>query len=120
MLWALDMATHQWRASGVIHHSDQGCQYIAIAVGLCCKQAGVRSSMGSFGDCFDNAMCESFFVTLESELLDWKRFASQAEARLALFDSIGGWYNPWRRHSALGYDSPVRFERRLEQLSLPS
>jgi putative transposase len=120
VLQALDMATHQRRALGVIHHSDQGCQYTSIAFGQRCRQAGVRPSMGSVGDCFDNAMCESFFATLECELLDWKRFATQAEARLAVFDFIEGWYNPWRRHSALGYDSPVRFERRHEQACLPS
>ena len=120
VLQALDMATHQRRASGVIHHSDQGCQYTSIAFGQRCRQAGVRPSMGSVGDCFDNAMCESFFATLECELLDWKRFATQAEARLAVFDFIEGWYNPWRRHSALGYHSPVRFERRHEQACLPS
>jgi putative transposase len=120
VLQALDMATHQRRAFGVIHHSDQGCQYTSIAFGQRCKQAGVRPSMGSVGDCFDNAMCESFFATLECEFLDWKRFATQAEARLAVFDFIEGWYNPWRRHSALGYDSPIRFERRHEQPCLPS
>jgi len=120
VLQALDMATHQRRASGVIHHSDQGCQYTALAFGQRCKQAGVRPSMGLVGDCFDNAMCESFFATLECELLDWKRFTTQAEARLAVFNFIEGWYNPWRCHSALGYDSPVRFERRHEQACLPS
>ena len=120
VLQALDMAIHQRRALEVIHHSDQGCQYTSIAFGQRCRQAGVRPSMGSVGDCFDNAMCESFFATLECELLDWKRFATQAEARLAVFDFIEGWYNPWRRHSALGYDSPVRFERRHEQACLPS
>jgi putative transposase len=67
--------------------------------------------MGSVGDCFDNAMCESFFATLECELLDRYRFTSQSEARLAVFDFLEGWYNPHRRHSALGYLSPVDFER---------
>ena len=67
--------------------------------------------MGSVGDCYDNALCESFFATLECELLDRRRFRTQAEARMAVFDFIEGWYNPHRRHSALGYDSPVRFER---------
>jgi len=67
--------------------------------------------MGSVGDCFDNAMCESFFATLECELLDRRRFQTQVEARLAIFDFIEGWYNPHRRHSALGYLSPMAYER---------
>jgi len=70
--------------------------------------------MGSVGDCYDNAMCESFFATLETELLDRQKFQTQAEARLEVFDFIEGWYNPRRRHSALGYVSPARFERERE------
>ncbi len=68
--------------------------------------------MGSVGDCYGNAMAESFFATLECELLDRVRFGSQAEARIAIFDFIEGFYNPSRRHSALGYLSPNDFERR--------
>ena len=71
-------------------------------------EAGVRPSVGSVGDAYDNAMCESFFATLECELLARRRFASQSEARMALFSYIEGWYNPGRRHSALGYLSPNR------------
>ena len=67
--------------------------------------------MGSVGDCFDNAMCESFFATLECELLDRTSFKSQAEARMAVFDFIEGWYNPHRRHSAIDYLSPIDYER---------
>lgn len=66
--------------------------------------------MGSVGDAYDNALCESFFATLESELLDRHRFRTQAEARLAVFDFIEGWYNPRRRHSALDYLLPTRRE----------
>ncbi|MDQ3773724.1 MAG: integrase core domain-containing protein, partial [Pseudomonadota bacterium] len=66
-----------------------------------------RPSMGSVGDCFDNAMCESFFATLECELLDRSRFETQAEAKMALFAFIEGWYNPHRRHSSIAYLSPV-------------
>ena len=98
-------------ATGVIHHSDQGCQYTSIAFGLRCREAGVLPSMGSVGDCYDNAMCESFFATLECELLDRVRFRTQSEARIAIFDFIEGFYNPRRRHSALGYLSPIEFER---------
>ncbi len=67
--------------------------------------------MGRVGDAFDNALCESFFATLECELLDRRRFPSQAEARMAIFEYIEGWYNPHRRHSALDYRSPVNYER---------
>ena len=110
VLEALDMALWQRRPEQVIHHSDQGSQYTSIAFGMRCKEAGVRPSMGSVGDAYDNAMCESFFATLECELLDRSRFRSRAEARLAIFEFIEGFYNRRRRHSALGYQSPVAFE----------
>ena len=71
----------------------------------------VRPSMGSAGDCFDNAMCESFFATLACELLDRRSFKTQAEACIAVFEFIEGWYNPCRRHSALDYLSPTNYER---------
>jgi len=110
VLAALDMAVHQRRPNNVIHHSDQGSQYTSLAFGRRCRQAGVRPSMGSVGDCYDNAMCESFFATLETELLDRHAFHNQAEAKMAVFDFIEGWYNPHRRHSALGYKSPLNYE----------
>ena len=112
VLTALDMALAQRKPRTVIHHSDQGCQYTSIAFGKRCQEADVRPSMGSRGDCFDNALCESFFATLECELIDRRRFESKAEARMALFQFIEGWYNPHRRHSALDYDSPITYERR--------
>src|SRR5437899_263997 len=111
VLAALDMAVEQRRPTDVIHHSDQGCQYTSIAFGLRCREAGVRPSMGSVGDAYGNALCESFFATLECELLDRQRFPTQADARLAIFDFIEGWYNPRRRHSALDYLSPMIYER---------
>jgi putative transposase len=111
VLAALDMAVAQRRPTDVIHHSDQGCQYTSLAFGGRCREAGVRPSMGSVGDAYDNAMCESFFATLECELLDRQRFPTPAEARLAVFDFIEGWYNPRRRHSALNYLSPMIYER---------
>lgn len=110
VLDALDMAIYRRRPESVIHHSDQGTQYTSIAFGLRCKEAGVRPSMGSVGDCYDNAMCESFFATLECELLDRRRFRTQREAALEVFDFIEGWYNPHRRHSALGQLSPNAYE----------
>ena len=111
VLEALELALWQRRPEAVIHHSDQGSQYTSIQFGARCREAGVRPSMGSVGDCFDNAMCESFFATLECELLARRRFKTQAEARMAVFEFIEGWYNPHRRHSALDYLSPVSYER---------
>lgn len=113
VLQTLEMALGQRRPTAVIHHSDQGTQYTSIAFGLRCKQAGVRPSMGSVGDAYDNAMCESFFATLECELLGRTRFRTHVEARSAIFEFIEGWYNPRRRHSALGYESPMSYERRF-------
>ena len=111
ILAALDMAITQRQPSAVIHHSDRGCQYTSYAFGKRCREAGVMPSMGSVGDAYDNAMAESFFATLERELLNRRRFQSQAEAKMAVFEWIEGWYNPHRRHSSLGYRSPVNYER---------
>jgi putative transposase len=108
VLDALDMALGQRRPDDVIHHS---AQYSSIASGARCRQAGVRPSMGTVGDCYDNAMCESFFATLECELIDRHRFASRAEARMAVFELIEAWYNPRLHHPAIGYLSPVNYER---------
>ena len=110
VLDALNMALMMRRPKGVIHHSDQGSQYTSIEFGKRCRQAAVRPSMGSVGDAYDNAMCESFFATLECELLDRRRFKSQAEARMAVFEFIEGFYNPTRRHSSIGYLSPIEYE----------
>lgn len=114
VLGALEMALDQRRAAGVIHHSDQGCQYTSFAFGARCRRAGVRPSMGSVGDCFDNAMAESFFATLECELLARTPLATPEQARREIFTFIEGWYNPRRRHSALGYRSPLDYEREFE------
>jgi putative transposase len=111
VLDALNMALAMRRPKGVIHHSDQGSQYASIEFGHRCREAGVRPSMGSVGDAYDNAMCESFFATLECELLDRRRFKTQAEARIAVFEFIEGFYNPRRRHSSIGYLSPIDYER---------
>jgi putative transposase len=117
VLDALNMAVVQRGPTEVIHHSDQGCQYTSIAFGQRCREMSVRPSTGSVGDAYDNAMCESFFATLECELLDRHRFKTQVEARLAVFEFIEGWYNPHRRHSALAYESPINYER--SQLAEP-
>ena len=108
---ALEMAIAQRRPEAVVHHSDQGCQYTSLAFGARCREWGVALSMGSVGDCFDNAVAESFFATLECELLDRTRLSTHAEARAAVFEFIEGWYNTRRRHSVLGYRSPLEFER---------
>jgi putative transposase len=112
VLDAMNMAVWQRRPKQVIHHSDQGTQYTSIAFGLRCKEVGVRPSMGSVGDAYDNALCESFFASLECELIDRQKFRTQAEAKMAVFDYIEGFYNPRRRHSSIGQISPVNFERR--------
>ena len=107
---ALNMSVGQRQPSTVIHHSDQGCQYTSVAFGLRCREVGVKPSMGSVGDAYDNAMCESFFATLECELLDRRRFKTHAEAEMAVFDFIEGFYNTHRIHSALDYRSPIDYE----------
>jgi putative transposase len=113
VLDALEMALWNRRpAPGLIHHSDHGCQYTSLAFGRRCRDAGIAASMGSIGDCFDNAMCESFFASLECELIDRNRWRTHTEVRMAVFDYIECFYNPRRRHSALGYLSPAQFERR--------
>ena len=115
VLDALNMALYRRQPANVIHHSDQGCQYTSIAFGKRCAEAGVRPSMGSVGDCYDNAMCESFNATLECELLVKHRFKNHREGALAVFDFIEGYYNPYRRHTAIGNISPAEFERRMSQ-----
>ena len=120
VLAALDMAVAQRQPEGVVHHSDHGCQYTSLAFGARCREAGVRPSLGSVGDCYDNAMCESFFATLECEVLDRHRWATKAEARMALFRFIEGWYNPRRRHSSIGYDSPAQHERKHREALVAS
>jgi len=113
VLAALEMALWNRRpAPGVLHHCDHGCQYTALAFGTRLQEAGLVPSMGSVGDCYDNAITESFFATLECELLQRQSFRTHSAARTALFDFIEGFYNPQRRHSALGYLSPAAYERR--------
>ncbi len=114
---ALNMALITRRPKQVIHHSDQGSQYTSIEFGKRCKEMGVRPSMGSVGDTYDNAMAESFFASLECELIDRRTWKSKTEARLAVFTWIESWYNPNRRHSGLGYLSPNNFEKKA--LTLP-
>ena len=111
VLGALNMAVAQRRPQDVVHHSDRGRQYASIAFNERCRAIGVRTSMGHVGDAYDNAMAESFFATLECELISRRSLRTKAEARMALFAYIEGWYNPRRRHSAIGRVSPINFER---------
>jgi putative transposase len=111
VLDALDAAAAQRRPRDVVHHSDKGSQYTSTAFGGRCRELGVKPSTGSVGDAYDNAMAESFFASLECELLHRRAFESKAQARVAVFEWIEGWYNPHRLHSALGYRSPIDFER---------
>ena len=117
VLDALDMALAVRRPDGVIHHSDKGSQYTSLAFGDRCRQAGVQPSTGSVGDAYDNAMCESFFLHARVRADRSNRFRSHTEARMAVFHFIEGFYNPSRRHSALGYLSPLEYERRTHDLT---
>lgn len=109
---ALDMALERRRPHGVIHHSDQGSQYTSMAFTSRCKAHHVEISMGSVGDCFDNAMAESFFATFETELLALVGpLTTVREAKARIISFIEGFYNTRRLHSKLGYRSPVEFER---------
>jgi putative transposase len=116
---ALDMALHTRRPESVIHHSDQGSQYTSVEFGKRCREMRVRPSMGTVGDAYDNAMAESFFATLECELIDRRSWQTKREAKTALFTWIEGWYNPRRRHSSLGQISPINFERKHEPQAQP-
>ncbi len=118
---ALDMAILRARpAAGLIHHSDHGSQYTSLVFGQRCQEAGIVPSMGTVGDAYDNALAESFFATLECELIDREIFRTREEARTKIFDYLETWYNPRRRHSALEYLAPVEFERRWQGTVAPS
>ena len=93
----------------------ESTQYASIAFGNRCREMGVRPSMGTVGDANDNAMAESFFATLECELIARRSWKTKTEARLAVFAWIEGWYIPHRRHSALNYLSPNNFERKQQE-----
>ena len=98
---------------GLIHHSDQGAQFTSLAFGNKLQALGIRASMGSVGDCFDHALIESFFATLECELIDRRLWHTREEARLEVFWWLEAVYNRTRRHSSLGYLSPMEYEERL-------
>jgi putative transposase len=120
---ALDMAIRLRKPkAGTIHHSDQGRQYTSIAFTQRCQDAKIELSMGTAGDCYDNAMAESFFASLKCELIHRCRFHTRFDATTEIFKYIEQFYNRHRRHAALGYVSPENFERRhaLTGLQKPS
>ena len=102
-------------AAGVVAHSDHGSQAPSLVYGAYAKQSGIDLSMGSIGDPWDNALAESFFASLEKELLRRERFATREQARLRVFWYIECFYNPRRRHSSLGMLSPIDYEQRHQQ-----
>lgn len=113
---ALGMASTRRRpAPGLIHHSDRGGQYRSLMLGRTLRESGILASMGSTGDAYDNAPTESFMATIKTELIHRRTFKTRNEARLAVFRYIEGFYNPQRRHSSLGYLSPLEFERMLDR-----
>ena len=117
---ALNMALHTRKPGSVIHHSDRGRQYTSLAFGNRCRKMGVRLSMGTVGDAYDNAMDESFFASLECELIATRSWKTKTEARMAVFTWIESWYKPHQRHSALNYLSPNNFERKhAEKINEP-
>lgn len=119
VLEALDMALLQRSPGpGLVHHSDHGCQYTSFAFGRRLREAGIMASMGSVGDAYDNAVAESFFATLQTELLDRRSWATRRQLSTAIFDYVEGFYNPRRRHSTLGYLSPSDYEA-VNQPSAP-
>jgi putative transposase len=112
---AVEMAVARRRPPpGLVHHSDRGSQYVSLAFGQRCRDAGIELSMGATGSALDNAVCESFFSGLRKELLNRRSWLTKAEVRSAIFEWIECWYNRRRSHSTLGYLSPVAFEQRSE------
>jgi putative transposase len=108
---ALNMAIARRRPeAGLIHHSDQGSQFVSLAFGQACGKAGIARSMGSRGDCFENAVAESFFATLKKELIRRQSWPTRAELRQAVFEYIELFYNATRRHSTLGMLAPMQYE----------
>ncbi len=116
VIGALDLALGVRRPpAGLIHHSDHGTQYTSLAFGERLRSAGMLASMGSVGDSYDNAMAESFFATLETELIDRTVWRTREDARRAVFEWIAVFYNRVRLHGSLGHLAPVVFEERYRQ-----
>ncbi len=115
VLSALDMAIERRNPDGVVHHSDRGCQYTSVAFGERCAENSIKPSMGRTGTCYDNAMAESFFATLECELIKRNSFKTKTTGKQKVFTFIEGWYNRKRRHSSIDYLSPVDYEKEYRQ-----
>ena len=110
---AVTMAVRNRRpGTGTVHHSDHGAQYTALGFGRTLHAAGMQGSMGSVGDALDNAVAESFFATLQTELLDRHAWQTRRQLQMAFFDYVEVFYNRQRRHSRLGYLSPIEYEGR--------
>jgi putative transposase len=113
---ALEMAVQtRHPAVGLVHHSDRGSQYTAGAYTAVLATHGIRPSLGHPGTCWDNAVAESFFASLKTELLHRQAWPTRQAAQSAIFEYLEGWYNRHRRHSTLGYLSPVDFETQYHQ-----
>jgi len=111
---ALQMAIARRRPQrGLIHHSDHGSQYTAVIFGERCTELGIEISRGSIGDCYDNAVCESFHSTLKREYVNRRPWPTRTELKTGVFSYIEGFYNTRRRHSTLAYLSPAEFEAQL-------
>jgi putative transposase len=109
---ALQMALeHRRPERGLIWHSDQGSQFVSLAFGQKARGTGIAQSMGSKGDCYDNAVAESFFATIKKELIHRRSWPTKAQLRTEVFDYIEVFYNRERRHSTLGQLSPMQYER---------
>jgi putative transposase len=114
---ALEMAVRSRKPeAGLVHHSDQGSQYVSLRFGQRCREAGIRVSIGARASALDNAACEAFFASLKRERLNRRSWPTRREARSAIFEYVESWYNPRRLHSTLGYLSPNNYEElRLEK-----
>lgn len=115
--------THRSPPAGVVHHSDRGSQYTSRALKLLADLYGIQLSMGKVANAYDNAVAESFFHTLKTELVYFQSYKNLEEAKMNIFQYIYGFYNQTRRHSTLGYLSPAQFEKEFylnEKISLPS
>jgi putative transposase len=119
---ALSMAVtrRQPEKGRTVLHSDHGTQYTAWAFGKRIRDAGILGSMGTVGDCYDNAMMESFWHTMQLELLDLRKWETRQQLGNAIFEWVECWYNPYRRHSSIGMLSPAEFERRYRESPPPA
>lgn len=117
---SMAVARRQPEKGRTVLHSDHGTQYTAWAFGKRIQDAGILGSMGTIGDCYDNAMMESFWHTMQMELLDLTKWETRQQLGNAIFEWIECWYNPYRRHSSIGMLSPAEFERRYRESPPPA